>query len=67
MKITVTRIWVSPSTLHLGLMYGPNSEKWIRFQNVHVPLEAIPFEDLRNLLERDQAQKRDEEGQPVLF
>lgn len=66
MRIEIARIWISPSTLHLRCVYGPNNGKWIRSQEVHIPLEAIPTDDLRNLLERDQADQ-DHAAQFSLF
>lgn len=66
MRIEVARIWVSPSTLHLRCIWGPDNGRWIRSQEVHIPLDMIPTDDLRNLLERDGA-RQDHAAQDPLF
>lgn len=67
MRFTVTRIWITPSTLHLRLMVVGKGDRWVRFREVHVPLNEIPFEDLRNLLDRDQVFSEDRTPDPTLF
>jgi hypothetical protein len=66
MKIDLVQIWASPSTLHLRLVYGPDSGKWIRSQELHVPWAALPG-STRDMLSKLVDDEREEEQQESLF
>lgn len=42
MEAEIVRIWASPSTLHLRLVYWGKQKKWMKSADVHIPLAEIP-------------------------
>jgi len=66
MKIDLVRIWASPSTLHLRLVYGPDDGKWVKSQEVHVPWATLP-KSARLMLAQAVDDERDEERTLPLF
>jgi len=60
MKVSVDNVWSSPSTLHLRVhVWGPQGN-WRHKYDIAIPLEEIPEEALRGLVEyADPAPVRD--------
>lgn len=44
MDVHLTKIWASPSTLHLRLMVVYKSHQGVQFADVHLPMAKIPSE-----------------------
>jgi hypothetical protein len=44
MDITATKIWASPSTLHLRLLVRFKTHSAVQFADLHIPLELLPQE-----------------------
>lgn len=68
MDINLSRIWASPSTLHLRLLYGASDGSWVRSRELHVGWEVLPPETRRQLmmaLGQDREGTTDEEDVPL--
>lgn len=66
MKIDLVRIWATPSTLHLRVVYGADNGSWIRSKEIHCPWDNLP-PATREMLQMAVDQERDEEGEEPLF
>lgn len=66
MRIELVRIWASPSTLHLRVVYGADDGSWIRSQEIHCPWDSLPL-STREMLRMAIDHERDEQGQEPLF
>lgn len=66
MKIDLVRLWASPSTLHLRVIYGPDSGAWIKSQEIHVPWDTLP-DSTRSMLAMLVQDEKDEPEQDPLF
>ena len=49
MDVHLTKIWASPSTLHLRLLVTYKTHQGVQFADVHIPMDKIPSE-VRNLI-----------------
>lgn len=65
MEATLTRIWASPSTLHLRLMIQPKNGRWSQFVNLSVPWETIPSEVRTAILMSDRFDRDEQHEQPL--
>lgn len=50
MDIHLTKIWCSPSTLHLRLMATFKTNDWHQYADLHIPLDKIPADAKTALL-----------------
>lgn len=66
MKIDLVRIWASPSTLHLRVIYGSDDGSWIKSREIHCAWDSLP-PSTRDMLMMAVDQERDEQGQDPLF
>jgi hypothetical protein len=66
MKIDLVRLWASPSTLHLRVIYGPDSGAWVKSQELHIPWDTLP-NSTREVLRFALDEERDEDRQDPLF
>lgn len=67
MEVRVDQVTTTPTHLLLGCVVVGPKKAWVRFVKVRVLLEAIPTEDLRRILERDQRAPREEDLGDELF
>lgn len=66
MDITATRLWASPSTLHLRCVVTFKTREAVQFLDLHVPLEMLPKE-LQGYLELTADLARDPQPGDSLF
>jgi hypothetical protein len=52
MEASLTKIWASPSTLHLRFLVRFKTHEGVQFLDFHMPLAEIP-EDVRQALRED--------------
>lgn len=64
MKVTLIRIWASPSTLHLRVMVSAKGGAWAVFRDIHVPKEELPVEDLASFADMNAVDDVEPEVQP---
>lgn len=64
MKIDLVRLWASPSTLHLRVVYGPDNGAWIRSKEVHMPWSVLS-EGMKDTLRHALDEERDEDPQQL--
>lgn len=50
MEIIVSRIWSTPSTLHLRCVVKYKSHEGVQFSDIHIPLRDMPEELREHLL-----------------
>jgi hypothetical protein len=39
--LTMSRMWASPSTLHLKIAITPKDASWVQFCELHIPLSEL--------------------------
>jgi len=66
MDITATKIWASPSTLHLRCVVRYKTRDHVQFVDMHIPLEILPKE-LQGYLELTADIVRDAQPDDSLF
>lgn len=60
MKVELVRLWATPSTLHLRVIYGPDNGAWVKSQELHVPWDTLPA-STREVLRFALAEEHDED------
>jgi hypothetical protein len=60
MKIDLVRLWASPSTLHLRVVYCPDDGAWIRSKEIHCSWDSLP-PSTRQMLAAALSEEKDEE------
>lgn len=66
MDLHLTKIWASPSTLHLRFMVSYKTHQGVQWADVHVPLDSIPSE-VRNVIGLSQEFDKDPDDSVPLF
>lgn len=72
MDISLSGLWASPSTLHLRLVVRGRENRWVRFYNLHIPMEEIPAVVVNSIVAAhasvvDGLEAEADPGQPPLF
>lgn len=67
MKVDLVRLWASPSTLHLRVVYGPDNGAWIRSQEIHVPWDTLPAATRAMLAQAVDLERDEEDATLPLF
>lgn len=57
MQIDVDRIETTGDALYLGLVIRGPGNAWVRFSTCRIPYDRIPYEAIRDLLNRDSSSR----------
>lgn len=67
MKVTLVRIWASPSTLHLRVMVTAKNGSWSVFRDLHIAKEELPIDQLQDLIHSGLVDELEPSVEPGLF